>query len=138
MISAYPEKLVKLVLILVELILIGIPVGFVLSYVNAEEGTVGKLAYLPPAVIFFIIFLIFNCCLFCFKDDLDIAIAVIDTSADFYNDTKRLMFVSVFYGVVFLIVSLASAWSMLMIYSMNTYVKMTAEQKIEMNAQPDG
>lgn len=67
--------------------------------------------------------------LFCFKDDLGIAIGVIDTSADFYNDTKRLMFASMTYGLLLLIVTIAAAWSVLCIYGMNAYTKNTPEQR---------
>lgn len=35
--------------------------------------------------------------LYCYKDKLKVAIAVIDAAADYYAATKRLIFVSLFY-----------------------------------------
>lgn len=40
--------------------------------------------------------LVFNCMLYCYKDKLKVAIAVIDAAADYYAATKRMILVSVF------------------------------------------
>ena len=42
-------------------------------------------------------FFILNCMLYCYKDKLAVAIAVIDAAADYYAATKRLVFVSMFF-----------------------------------------
>lgn len=44
-----------------------------------------------------VFFFIFNCMLYCYKDKLPVAIAVIDAAADYYAATKRLVFVSLFF-----------------------------------------
>lgn len=47
--------------------------------------------------------LIFSCCLYCNRNSLETAIAIIDASADFFIDTKRIVFVSIFYFFVAMI-----------------------------------
>lgn len=129
LISAYPETVCKAVIGIVELFLVLIMVVIALIAVNQENSSIYA-AIIPFAAIF----LGFNCMLWCFKDDLGIAIGVIDTSADFYNDTKRLMFASMTYGFILLIVTIAGAWSIICIYGMNEYVWVgaTARDNFEM------
>lgn len=55
------------------------------------------------AACFAFLFLIFNCTLFCYRDRLKIAIAVIDAAADYYAATKRLIFVSIFYFILHIV-----------------------------------
>jgi len=56
--------------------------------------------------------------LWCYWDDLPIAIAVIDQAADFYNDTKRLMFVSVLYGFLIIVSALITFVGVVYLYSL--------------------
>jgi len=56
--------------------------------------------------------------LWCFWDDLPIAIAVIDQAADFYNDTKRLMFVSAMYGFLIVVSAIITLVGVIYFYSM--------------------
>lgn len=49
-------------------------------------------------------FLFFNCMLFCYRDKLKVAIAVIDAAADYYAATKRLIFVSLMYFILHILV----------------------------------
>jgi hypothetical protein len=42
--------------------------------------------------------------LYCYWDKLEVAIAVIDAAADYYAATKRLIFVSLFYFMLHIIV----------------------------------
>jgi len=124
LISAHPETVCKAVIGIVELFLVLIMVVIALIAVNQENSAIYG-AIVPFAAIF----LGFNCMLWCFKDDLGIAIGVIDTSADFYNDTKRLMFISMTYGFVLLVVTLAGTWSIICIYGMNEYVWVGATRR---------
>lgn len=67
-------------------------------------------------------FLLFNCLMCCFWSKVQIAIAVIDATADFMVATKRLVFVSLFYffvGVLYL-----GFWlvGLLGVYSLNEVV----------------
>lgn len=41
-----------------------------------------------------LVMVIFLCYLHCYREQLDIAIQIVDTAADFYNATLRLFFVS--------------------------------------------
>ena len=42
--------------------------------------------------------------LFCYRDKLQVAIAVIDAAADYYAATKRLIFVSLMYFILHILV----------------------------------
>jgi len=55
--------------------------------------------------------------LYCFKDDLEIAIAIIDCSADFYGATKRIVFVSLIYGLLLFVCVLVAFWGECMLYA---------------------
>lgn len=52
------------------------------------------------------VFLLFNCMLWCFWSKVKMAIAVIDAAADFVTDTKRLVFCSIWYFILGLIIFL--------------------------------
>lgn len=54
-------------------------------------------------VTFGILFLFFNCMLYCYRDKLKVAIAVIDAAADYYAATKRLFFVSLLYFLLHIV-----------------------------------
>lgn len=66
----------------------GIGFGIYEYLVNKNQGGLGT------AIFFGILFLIFNCVLYCYWDKVEIAVAVIKAAADYYAATKRLTFVS--------------------------------------------
>ena len=55
--------------------------------------------------------LIFNCMLCCFRDKFQIALAVIDSAADFLVSTKRMAFIPIiyFFVTIFYIILWAAA-----------------------------
>jgi len=63
------------------------------------------------------LFIGFNLGLYCYKDDLEISIAVLDCTASFYNSTKRLVFVSLTYSILLFVVILATFWGSCMLYA---------------------
>jgi len=74
-------------------------------------------AAIPPAAML----LFFNCLLYCYWSQLEIAIAIVDCAADFFNATRRLFVLSVFY---FFITSVALGWAgvtAVFIYSMSDF-----------------
>lgn len=93
--SRQTELLAKISVIGIEVCyIIGIAAGLYLYAV--KKNTAGLII---AACIGFL-FLIFNCLLYCYRDKLKVAIAVIDAAADYYAATKRMIFVSIFYFAV--------------------------------------
>lgn len=73
--------------------------------------------------------LLFNCLLCCFWKSIKIAIALIDATADFFAATKRIIFVSLVYFVVTIVVFIVWMAGMACITSLNTItVDMTTLQ----------
>ena len=67
-------------------------------------------------------FLLFNCALYCYRDKLKVAIAVIDAAADYYAATKRLIFVSLFYFVLHIVVIGLMGLTLFFMLGTQTYV----------------
>jgi len=89
--SAYPEALSKISVVLVLLmwaIIAG--VNFYVAFKEPSFKAVGIIFGLFSLLMI----AIFVCWLWCYYGSFEIAIAVIDTAADYYNDTKRLFFLS--------------------------------------------
>jgi hypothetical protein len=93
--------MVKISVVGIELCYIaGMGVG-VYAYMQSSPKNSGLLI-LPWYLLFMFIF--FNCVLFCYRDKVKVAIAVIDAAADYYAATKRLIFVSIFYFMLHILV----------------------------------
>jgi len=71
------------------------------------------------AIFIGILALVFNCMLYCYKDKLKVAIAVIDAAADYYAATKRMILVSIFYFVLQIAFFVGFGASFAMLFSMN-------------------
>lgn len=65
--------------------------------------------------------LVFNCMLYCYWSQLEIAIAIVDCAADFFNATKRLIILSVFYFVISFLVFLFAMAASVYVYSMSDF-----------------
>jgi hypothetical protein len=65
------------------------------KHVSTEEGT--NTALLVTGAVLMVFGLCTACCIWCNRTSLETAIAIIDASADFMIDTKRLILVSVYY-----------------------------------------
>jgi|APSaa5957512535_1039671.scaffolds.fasta_scaffold45781_2 hypothetical protein len=90
--SRQTELLAKISIVGLEIcFVIGIGAGLYLY--SAKRNQAGLI--IACVVAFFA--LIFNCMLYCYRDKLKVAIAVIDAAADYYAATKRMIFVSIFY-----------------------------------------
>lgn len=61
------------------------------------------MGYLAITILFGVLTLAFACCVVCGFRSLKLAIDVIDASADFLAETKRIIFVPVVYFVLILI-----------------------------------
>lgn len=81
--SRFPGTLVYFSIALVQLVMIG---GILKA--PKKEFMAG----------FAVVFVLINVILCCFWKKIQIAIAIIDTTADFLASTKRIIFVSIFYG----------------------------------------
>lgn len=64
-------------------------------------------------------FLFFNCMLCCFWSKLQVAIAVIDATADFMAATKRMVIVTIYYFIIAIIVFLIGGFGVVGTISMN-------------------
>jgi hypothetical protein len=92
LLSRQTELMVKISVVGIELCYIaGIGAGLYLG----SPAFAGCVAFLC---------LIFNCILCCYKDKIKVAIAIIDAAADYYAATKRLIFVSLFYFMLHILV----------------------------------
>jgi hypothetical protein len=65
------------------------------------------------------VLLIFDCVIWCRRKQYLIAVSVIDAAADFYASTKRLMFVSLFYGILTLLLQAAFIAGAVCVYTAN-------------------
>lgn len=74
------------------------------------------------AIFIAILALIFNCMLYCYRDKLKVAIAVIDAAADYYAATKRMILVSIFYFAIKIAFFVGFVASVAMLFSMNPRV----------------
>jgi len=86
-----------------------------------------QMLLLVGMVVFFILALIFLCCVICGRKSLALAIDTIDAAADFLAETKRLIFVPVLY--FFLTIIWGSIWisAFACVVSMN---EITADQSV--------
>ena len=64
-------------------------------------------------------FLLFNCMLWCYWSKLQVAIAVIDATADFMVATKRIALVTIYYFFVSIIVLLIWGFGLIGVIAMN-------------------
>jgi hypothetical protein len=107
MMSRFANCLAKLALLIIELILIGavaLTFYFRSDTFNDEDD---KKTYLIVGCTLIVITAIYNMILCCFWKQINVAIAVIDATADFFAATKRIVFTSVLYFFVTLVVMLA-------------------------------
>jgi hypothetical protein len=79
---------------LVELILLATIGG---NIYGATQVDGAKTGFLIGAGVALFVFLIFNCMLWCYWSKLQVAIAVIDSTADFMVATKRIALVTIYY-----------------------------------------
>lgn len=85
---------------MIAYIVIGI---FEFIFVSAILGMLatGEDVGMVGAVVFGIFFILFNVLLYCKWDQVKMAIAVIDATAEFFVETKRINFVSIMYfGII--------------------------------------
>jgi hypothetical protein len=59
-----------------------------------------KSIYLISGAILAVMGLIFVCCIYCNRNSLETAIAIVDASADFFVATKRIVIVSIVYFII--------------------------------------
>jgi len=84
-------------------------IGFVEIFLLAcislpiKNGNGQEMAAIFPGIIFFFM----NMSICCWWSKMEVAIAVIGVAADFYVETKRIIFVSLFFFVIHLILSFA-------------------------------
>lgn len=101
---------------LVELILLATIGGNVYGATQVKDGAMGFWIGAGVALLFF---LLFNCMLWCYWSKLQVAIAVIDSTADFMVATKRIAFVTIYYFFVSLITVIIWGFGLVGIISMS-------------------
>jgi len=69
--------------------------------------------------------LIFVCCVYCNRNSLETAIAIVDASADFFIATKRIVFVSLGYFMISMLFVLLWIAGQVCVMSLNTFEKGT-------------
>jgi hypothetical protein len=85
---------------LVELLFLAAIGGNIYGMTQVDGGKTG---FIIGAIVSAVAFLIFNCMLWCYWSKLQVAIAVIDSTADFMVATKRIAFVTIYYFIMSLI-----------------------------------
>ena len=95
--SRFANCLAKFAILLIELFWIG-AIGSCI-YLRGQSSATNdeKRGYLIGAIISFVFFAIFNLMLCCFRKQIQVAIAVVDATADFFAATKRIVIVSIVY-----------------------------------------
>ena len=115
--SYYPETLAKITVVLIHIIFVG---GAGASAYFGMKSSNGTPLYVSAGVSLFFV-MMFDCML-CYRyKHFKVAIAVIDAAADFFASTKRLMFVSVFYGILGFVVILACIAGCLCVFTLNDF-----------------
>jgi hypothetical protein len=92
---------------LVELFHIAAIAGCVYMGMNVKGDGNSSTGYYITAGVFALFFLLFNCLLCCFRDKFAIALAVIDSAADFLVATKRLAIIPLLYffsAIIYLVI----------------------------------
>lgn len=108
MMSRFANCLAKLAILVIELCMIGsIGVSFFLRSHLTHNSDHDKKVYLILGIVMIVVFSIFNMFLCCFWKQIEVAIAVIDATADFFAATKRIVFTSILYFFVTFIVFVA-------------------------------
>lgn len=79
---------------LVELLFLAAIGGNIYGMTQVADGKTG---FIIGAIVSAVAFLIFNCMLWCYWSKLQVAIAVIDSTADFMVATKRIALVTIYY-----------------------------------------
>jgi hypothetical protein len=104
--SRFANCLAKFAILIIEFCLAGSAgVSFFLrSSVTITDES--KNFYLGVGISMIIVFALFNLILFCFWKQVQVAIAVIDATADFFAATKRIIFTSVVYFFLTLVIIL--------------------------------
>jgi len=92
--SAHPNLLSKGSLVLVALLKL-VAIGSLIYVATRPTTSKGEKTGLFIAAGFIAIFFaLFLCLVWCFYSEFEVAIQIVDTAADFYNATKRQIFVS--------------------------------------------
>lgn len=76
--------------------------NFIMAFQNSKQKNV----YLIVGAVFALVTIIYLLVIWCQWKSVEIAIAIIDATADFYAATKRLVFVAMFYFIVTVLVTL--------------------------------
>ena len=95
--SSYPEFLAKVAVVAINIIFLGGAGASVFFGMKNKDASYGLYASAFVCVFFL---LIFDCMLYYRYKHFKVAIAVIDAAADFFAATKRLMLVSLVYGLL--------------------------------------
>jgi len=99
--SYFANCLAKCAMLLINLCLIGIAAVAFMQYAKKEDmSKKEKNGYLILGIVMILCALIYNMLLCCFKTAIEVAIAVIDGTADFLASTKRIIFVSLVYFII--------------------------------------
>ena len=88
-------------------------------YASTRVHGSDKNGYFIAAGVTLLAFLIFNCMMWCYWSKLQVAIAVIDATADFMVATKRIAFVTIYYFFVSIIVLLIWGFGLIGVIAMN-------------------
>lgn len=110
---------------LVELLFLAAIGGNIYGMTQVADGKTG---FIIGAIVSAVAFLIFNCMLWCYWSKLQVAIAVIDSTADFMVATKRIAFVTIYYFFMSLISVLFWGFGLIGIISLSD---ITAEKSTD-------
>jgi hypothetical protein len=87
-----------------------------------EDGTkTANTAMIISGAVLLLFGLCTVCMIYCNRKSLEIAIAIIDASADFQMDTKRLFFVAVFYFFITILIFFMWAFASACVFSLSEF-----------------
>lgn len=88
--------LVFAILVLLETLFIIIFSSFMYVALRSENPN-SRYTFFIGATLIIVISLVFNCMLYCFWEELTIAVSIVNAAADFFVATKRIVYISLFY-----------------------------------------
>lgn len=129
--SKHPMVMSKIAIGCIELLLllcIVLPVVGSMNLPGAQDPT----PMYGAAALWAVVFLIFNCVLMCYWTQFEIAVAVIDSAADFFAATKRIIIFSfVTFGAEVIITGIF-VFAEVMLFTMNDFKE---EEYLDINGQ---
>ena len=107
-----------IMIVSLEILFIAIICGFLYVALRSTDE-ISTFAFYCGACIMIMIAMLFNCLLYCYWDELSIAISIVNASAEFYVATKRIIYISLMCVICGLVVIYLCTTGMVWIISID-------------------